>query len=612
MHSKHLGFLIALGLGALFLDSACQPAPVARLECGSHEVYGYRRCWLRADVRLNSVGFLEERQKLAAYSGDETRFEIRSAEDDEIVFEGEAGEERVWEETGETLRIADFSEFREAGEYYLTVRGGGARSAQFQIGRGALEAATSTSILAMYGQRCGEAVHIEYGEEEYSHGECHLSEAKLDHAKYPAESGDGAAGAAGAAGAVNAAGPKKTSLDDTGGWHDAGDYGKYTVNGAFALAYYLKAFEEFEDEARSIEVAIPERDNGIPDLLDESRVELEWLLKVQFPNGAFSHKVTGLKFEGNVMPENDLQTRYFTEVGSAATGDAAAVLALAARLYREFDEPFAERCLSAARRGAAFLAENPGLITPDLSLFSTGSYLAGDGDLDERLWVLVELFETTGELEYLAPLEELLKLEDMNTGRPRLSIQQFIDWYGTSNLAFVTYARSERPERDPELVEAVEAGIVEVADAMVSEAARDPYGRASRRYSWGGNGGVARMTHVLAAAHSIAPDEAYLDAIQSQVDHLFGRNPFSRSFVTGVGHYPPINPHHRPSGDDGIGEPWPGLLIGGPHADGDVPGNPLAALNWADSPSDYWHNEIAINWNTALTYALIALLGSSE
>lgn len=613
MESKNLGFMLALGFGGLFFDAACEPAPIPKLQCGPNESYGYRRCWLRADVRLNTVGMLAERKKLAAFAGDEARFEVRRVSDDKSVFDGKASAPVDWPETGEKLRIADFTELREPGEYYVSVGGSEQRSAPFTIGSARLVEAASLSVLAMYGQRCGEAVHLEHEENAYSHDECHLAEARLDHAKYPATSAAGAAGAAGAPSTPSLPAPK--TLDDTGGWHDAGDYGKYTVNGAFALAYYLKAYEEFPETVGRLEVAIPERDNDVPDLLDESRVELEWLLKVQFPNGAFAHKVTGLDFEANIMPEADLQTRYFTEVGSAATGDAAAVLALAARLYREIDPEFSERCLEAARRGAAFLDAHPDPIRPDLSKFTTGAYLAGDGEADERAWALIELYETTGETEYLKKFEEFLKKPADRTpvgGPSPLRLHPFIDWYGANNLALITYSRSSSEERDDELVEQVQDNILAVAEAMVTEAEADPYGRAARNYSWGGNGGVVRMSHVLAAAYTLDPKEAYLDTIQAQVDHVFGRNPFSRSFVSGVGHYPPLYPHHRPSTGDGVGLPWPGLLIGGPHGDGDVPGHPLPAMNWADAPGDYWHNEIAINWNTALTYALIALLGTSE
>jgi len=614
MESKNFGLMLALGIGGLFLDAACEPAPIPKLSCGPDETYGYRRCWLRADVRLNTVGLLPERKKVAAFAGDEARFEVRRVSDDQRVFEGKASAPVDWPETGEKLRMADFSDLREPGEYYVSVVGTSQRSAAFSIGSERLVEAASVSVLAMYGQRCGEAVHLEHEGDTFSHDECHMAEARLDHAKYPASSAEGAAGAAGAS-STPATAPAPKSLDDRGGWHDAGDYGKYTVNGAFALAYYLKAYEEFPETAGRLEVAIPERDNDVPDLLDESRVELEWLLKVQFPNGAFAHKVTGLNFEANIMPEADLQTRYFTEAGSAATGDAAAVLALGARLYRELDPEFSARCLDAARRGAAFLDEHPELIRPDLSKFATGAYLAGDGDADERAWALIELYETTGELEYLKKFEDFLKkpADRVPAGGPSpLRLHPFIDWYGANNLALITYVRSASEERDPDLLAQVQDSLLLVADSIVTEAETDPYGRGSRVYSWGGNGGVVRMSHLLAAAYTVEPKEEYLDTIQAQVDHVFGRNPFSRSFVTGVGHYPPLYPHHRPSTGDDVGLPWPGLLIGGPHGDGNVPGHALPAMNWADALNDYWHNEIAINWNTALTYALIALLGTSE
>ena len=80
--------------------------------------------------------------------------------------------------------------------------------------------------------------------------------------------------------------------------------------------------------------------------------------------------------------------------------------------------------------------------------------------------------------------------------------------------------------------------------------------------------------------------------------------------VTGVGFDPPLNPHHRPSQASSLANPWPGLLVGGPHGQvfegsgTDVP----PALTWADDADDYMHNEIAINWNGAMIYALAAAL----
>ena len=86
-----------------------------------------------------------------------------------------------------------------------------------------------------------------------------------------------------------------------------------------------------------------------------------------------------------------------------------------------------------------------------------------------------------------------------------------------------------------------------------------------------------------------------LDAL----NHLFGRNYYGRSFVTGLGFRAPMHPHDRRSGADKIVDPWPGYLVGGPTT---------KATDWKDDQKDARSNEIAINWNSALVYALAAFL----
>jgi endoglucanase len=96
------------------------------------------------------------------------------------------------------------------------------------------------------------------------------------------------------------------------------------------------------------------------------------------------------------------------------------------------------------------------------------------------------------------------------------------------------------------------------------------------------------------------PGEAakYQDAIALQLDHVFGRNYYDRSFVTGIGQFPPAKPHHRPSIADSVAQAWPGLLVGGPQ--------PMAT-DWVDAVGDGSLNEVAVNWNAPLVYALAAL-----
>jgi endoglucanase len=164
----------------------------------------------------------------------------------------------------------------------------------------------------------------------------------------------------------------------------------------------------------------------------------------------------------------------------------------------------------------------------------------------------------------------------------------------------VTYLGSTRAGRDPALVTKLEESAVAAADAIVTSTNAHAYGRGvGSSYYWGINGVVASTTVVLQLAHRIQPRDEYLDAVVAQVDHLLGRNATGRSQVTGVGYFPPAEPHHRPSVSDGVIPPWPGLLVGGAWPE---------ATSWQDEHDDFKTNEVAINWSAALVYALAGLV----
>lgn len=552
---------------------ACDGPPIRGCEGGQIAIEG--RCTLPHAIRASSVGFLPQRAKIATYVGDEAAFVVRSVEGD-VVLEGEASEATRNSDTDERVRQVDFSELTAPGEYYVEVAGVG-RSPDFRIGDDVFDEALQAVLLGLHGQRCGTAVEIEWDGARFTHDECHLAEAGLDFV-----------------------GEEDGTKDATGGWHDAGDYGKYTVNGAFAVAFLLKAYSDFPERVEAVELPIPENGGSIPDVLDEARYQLEWLLKMQLPDGSASHKVTAQRFEGNILPENDDSPQFFVPAGTASTGNFAATLALAARVYAPFDGDFADRCLAAAQQAFDFLLAHRDPIEPDQTGFSTGGYDAQGYD-DERAWAAVELWETTGDAAALEEFE--LLFEELN-----LTMSPNFDWSNATNLALVTYLFSEREGRDEEIVDGVRDLALAVGDTLVTEAERHGYGRAiGSIYYWGINGVLARTAFNLAAAYRLEPDSKYLDTLGWQLDHLFGRNPYGRSYVTGVGYRPPRFPHHRPSMARGGGLPWPGLLVGGPHAQfADAPDVP-EGLTWVDQADNYVHNEVAINWNTALVYALLAV-----
>jgi endoglucanase len=103
----------------------------------------------------------------------------------------------------------------------------------------------------------------------------------------------------------------------------------------------------------------------------------------------------------------------------------------------------------------------------------------------------------------------------------------------------------------------------------------------------------------LNVAYRLTGDERYRATMLDAINYLFGRNPFGRSFVTGLGNKPPMFPHDRRSGGDKVVVPWPGYLVGGTWP---------TANDWFDDQENYQTNEIAINWNGALIYALSAFV----
>jgi len=177
---------------------------------------------------------------------------------------------------------------------------------------------------------------------------------------------------------------------------------------------------------------------------------------------------------------------------------------------------------------------------------------------------------------------------------PPCKISDMTDWSVQTNLGSVRYLTSAvTPDRrDPDLVAEVQKQLRLVVDLYVRTARSSSFHRPTGEYTkWGINGEIARHTWLLHAAERVFGANATLAVeMDHVVHHLLGRNKYSRSFVTKVGHKPPAQPHHRPSTN--YLDPWPGLLIGGP--------NPY----WIDLWVDFFSNEIAINWQAGLVYAL--------
>jgi endoglucanase len=557
-------------------------------------------------IRVDQVGYLPDETKfgMVVSVGATGAFDVKRVSDNVSVFTGTLAAAFTDSASGDSIQTADFSSLTTPGTYTLEVAGVGT-SYDFEIGTDVFASAFVKAMRAFYGQRCGTAVDMgNVDGTSYSHGLCHgLGSSSSDTpSAYHSSSG--------------LTGTKNTPK----GWHDAGDYGKYIVNSGISTGEMLWTYEFFPDETASVDLNIPESGNSTPDILDEARWNLEWMLTMQDPNdGGVWHKNTSAGFGGFTLPEQDTAgTRYIIGTGpgagvapyktSCSTADFAAVMAIAARLYQPFDATFASDCLTAAQNAWTWVSANPNITYTQPTGVSTGGY--GDNNCsDERLWAAAELFRTTGDAAYSTFVVA-------NAGSSTLfNANSNQGWANVKNLALWAYYFAAGG--DATLKNRIQTDTLSAAAAIAgrTNSATNGYRVSLTGYWWGSNGEVANYGIYLLVANRISPNANFVNAAMNNLHYLLGRNTHNVSFVTHVGDNPFLHPHHRPSGSPQYVNlpPWPGMLSGGPTAsdnDGSglnaLPANP-PAKRWVDQTASYASNEIAINWQAPLVF----LLGST-
>jgi endoglucanase len=400
------------------------------------------------------------------------------------------------------------------------------------------------------------------------------------------------------------------------GWHDAGDYGRYIVNSGITTGTLLWTWEMFGPRLKNVKLNIPESGNGTPDILNEIRWNLDWMLTMQDDDGGVFHKQTSERFCGFVMPEKDSFISYVIGTArepfknSCATADFAAVMAIAARAYKPFQPQVAGQALRAARNAWTWVEKNLNVLFNNPQGVATGAY--GDRNCgDEILWAAAELYRTTGDEHYhnyfLAHYGEF-----RNSVRPTGPQS----WPNVANLGLWTYVLGKG--KDAAAAEAIRTDALAAADEILRRSATNGYriSMTARDYVWGSNGVAANYGVQLLVADAFQRNPRYVETAIENLHYLLGRNTFSTSWVTHVGENPFRHPHHRPSGADNNPEPWPGLLSGGPNRSGGqdpamkkhMPAQYPPAKGFIDDQESYSSNENAINWNAPLVFLLAGAL----
>jgi len=538
---------------------------------------------LQSTVFVNQAGYLPHAQKIFFTSTPADRYSVIDCSSGKTVFTGTIIlSMKNDSSSGITVYKGDFSSFTQHGHFRI-ITNTADTSIAFSISDSVFRDVAVKSLKGFYFQRCGEALLPQHAGA-YAHNACHLA----DGVFHPTSDTGGI-------------------KDVTGGWHDAGDYGKYIVNTGVTIGTMLMAYELFPSKFSWDKSNIPESGNGIPDLLDEVQYELRWMFKMQRWDGGVYCKVTREKFEGFVMPEADTTApRYIYHVTSAATGDFAGVFARAARVYRPFHPAFADSCLDVAKLAWHYLMLHPSIVPSGGFMNPAGTITGNYGDhddSDERLWAAAELFSTTGEEQY-----QTFYAEHYTEGE---LIAETMTWANVRTLAHLTYLFSNRQSVNPAIQNALRQSLIDYAKELTHLIALDGFQVSIRPkdYYWGCNSEVLNRAIILILAGQETHEHQYLDEALAQLNYIFGSNINNISYVTGIGAHHPMHIHHRPSGADHIDEPVPGLLVGGPShhmEDYALPKHFSSATPpaqcYLDEQESYASNEICLNWNAALVF----------
>ena len=479
------------------------------------------------------------------------------------------------EASGEFTWIIDFSTLREPGTYRLgTVNG--LFSCPFRVAADVYHEVFRDMNRMFYYQRCGEELPEKYAGA-FKRPCCHTAK-------------------------VTDYEDRSHSFTLNGGWHDAGDFGRYTTAGAVTVGHLLYAFSMFRDNY-DFSMNLPESGNGIPDILNEVRYELNWLLQMQYGDGSVSHKLTALHHAGYIMPHEDLSPFYRMPASSLATADFCAAAALSSRIFADFDKAFSDTLKNASLRAWDWLAAHPTLVFTNPADCTTGGY--GDrSDEDERLWALAELARLTGDRRFH---EELSRFSYSHINRTRFG------WADVAGFAGLCILFSPDGTFGEDITSCFRNSFEDRAYVLSHTTHTHGYRMSLRQqeFYWGSNSGCMNNAIVLMVASMLTGNREYASDAAEQLHYLFGRNPLDVCFVTGHGSNPVKDPHNRPSFAGHLSCTHPGFVSGGPnqrrndeYAGKTIPEGTPGMLCFTDDYRSYSTNEIAIYWNSIAILAL--------
>ncbi|WP_052429524.1 glycoside hydrolase family 9 protein [Paenibacillus borealis] len=559
-----------------------------------------------APIKVNQLGYPADGVKQALVTGFEdvltvdagTPFTIINTATNAAAFSGSLVLTKNYDaiDSGERVFTADFTNLTAPGKYYVAVQGL-QNSPKFSIGdaNSIYEPFLTDVSRYFYYQRTGINITSPYTQ-------------NYQRTDFTPDT------------SVPLMSNPSIKKDVSKGWYDAGDKGKYVNAGAKALSDLFWAYEIMPEKFTDSQFNIPESGNGIPDILDESRWELEWMLKMQdAATGGFYARVTfqddDNMVDRQIIDKDTVSSRTGIKT-TADTATAAGVLAHAYLIYQNIDPAFAQSCLNAAEAAWGYLEAHPENIrTPNTGRWP---YDVTD-DASNRLWAAGSLYRSTGTAKYnnyfLANYTNMaIYFED--------TLDFASGWANTWNTGFFSYLKAANPN----------SAVVSWYTTKYQQWFNDKVSRYNEsawksiikdgNYYWGITMQVADTpmemiigTKLLGTFES---NRAIINKVTySQLDWILGQNPVGVSFVSGYGDNSvqyPFSIMYRTDNLPGVPK---GYLVGGPNKfSNDITvGNQIsrfAGKNYTDNFQEWTTNEHTVYWNSGLVFVAAYATGNSS
>ncbi len=435
-------------------------------------------------VRANQVGFLPYDIKTAIIMSKgnltNTSFNIVNANNERIVFKGKIDTSRgKWGNFPFNYQI-DFSRITDAGVYHIEIEN--KKSFTFKISKNIYDGITDSLLLFLRVQRCGPT-------KPFLHEPCHLYDS-------PQVIGDNV----------------EEGIDVTGGWHDAGDYVKFL--NTTALTTYMLLFSYEFDKSK---FEFDHNKNNEPDILEEARIGIDWILRACYKKNRFVTQVQNVRDHEEIwrLPEND-SLRYdrpaYTGIGKNMVGLVSATLSLASRIWRErfSDKQNANKWLAASKE--IYQVRNQ---VPDVDTVQSGMYQ------DSRFWGklalgAIELYKSTKEIKYLT---------DSFVYGDSAKSDYWWSWGDINALAQFRIA-----EYNPRFKNYLQNNLI----AFNENKNKMTFGEGTN-YSWGTTNTFLGIALQAILWKKLTRSSEYDSLKFFQSDYILGKNPWGISFIYNIG-----------------------------------------------------------------------------